>query len=317
LREGAVFTRVAASHIRVGTFEYFAARQDAEAVRLLADHVIARHHPDAASAPNPYLALLEAVAVAQADLIAHWMSLGFIHGVMNTDNTAISGETIDYGPCAFMDVFHPRAVFSSIDVSGRYAWGSQPDIGLWNVTRFAETLRGLLADEQSAAIAKAEAALARYPERFREQYATRFRAKLGLGAESPVAVIDDCLNLLAAQQIDFTLFFRRLTRVAAGDDDHALSSMFRDVEPFTQWFETWRRETGADRRAAMCAANPARIPRNHRVEEAIQSGDQGDYAPFHRLLDAVAAPYEDRPEHAALETPPAPHEVVRATFCGT
>ena len=198
LLPGAVFTRVAASHIRVGTFEYFRARNDMDALRLLADHAIARHYPDAAHAPHPYVALLESVATAQADLIAQWMSLGFIHGVMNTDNTAISGETIDYGPCAFMDAFHPRCVYSSIDSRGRYAWGSQPDIGLWNVTRFAETLLPLLSEDQSEAIRIAEAALSGYPERFRSQYVARFRAKLGLPPEAPVELIQECLDLLAA-----------------------------------------------------------------------------------------------------------------------
>ena len=218
LLPGAVFTRVAASHIRVGTFEYFRARNDVDALRLLADHAMARHYPDAAHAPHPYVALLESVATAQADLIAQWMSLGFIHGVMNTDNTAISGETIDYGPCAFMDAFHPRCVYSSIDSGGRYAWGSQPDIGLWNVTRFAETLLPLLSEDQSEAIRIAEAALSGYPGRFRSQYVARFRAKLGLPPEAPVELIEECLDLLAVQEVDFTLFFRHLTRVAGGGD---------------------------------------------------------------------------------------------------
>src|SRR6202521_104367 len=205
---GGVFTRVAASHIRIGTFQYFLARSDIDALRLLADHAIARHFPDAAEAPNRYAALVESVAAAQADLIAQWMSLGFIHGVMNTDNTAISGETIDYGPCAFMDAFHPQCVFSSIDSRGRYAWGNQPDIGLWNVTRFAETLLPLLSGDSGDATKIAEAALSRYPERFGGQYIARFRAKLGLPPEAPVAIIQECLDLLGTQEVDFTLFFR-------------------------------------------------------------------------------------------------------------
>ena len=212
-------------------------------------------------APHPYVALLESVATAQADLIAQWMSLGFIHGVMNTDNTAISGETIDYGPCAFMDAFHPRCVYSSIDSRGRYAWGSQPDIGLWNVTRFAETLLPLLSEDQSEAIGIAEAALSGYPERFRGQYIARFRAKLGLPPEAPVELIQECLDLLAVQEVDFTLFFRHLTRVAGGGDPHALAAMFSNSEPFEEWFAKWRSEANpAKHLADMRAANPVLHP---------------------------------------------------------
>jgi len=313
-----VFTRVAASHIRVGTFEYFAARDDRDALRQLADYAIARHYPDAAQAPNPYVALLDAVVRAQADLIAQWMALGFIHGVMNTDNTAISGETIDYGPCAFMDAFHPRCVYSSIDSQGRYAWGSQPDIGVWNVTRFAETMLPLLSADAGDAIARAESALADYPSRFRAQYFLRFAAKLGLAPGAPVELIQRCLELLASQDVDFTLFFRQLTRVAAGGDHEALASLFPARGPFDDWFAEWVREaTPACRLDDMRAANPVLIPRNHRVEQAIQSGYGGDFTPFHRLVDALAAPYAERAEYADLERSPRPDEVVRQTFCGT
>ena len=204
---GAVFTRVAASHIRVGTFQYFLAGNDIDALRLLADHAIARHYPDAAEAPAAYVALLKSVAAAQADLIAQWMSLGFIHGVMNTDNMAISGETLDYGPCAFMDVFHSQCVFSSIDSGARYAWGNQPDIGFWNLTRFAETLLPLLSEDLSKATKLAEAALAGYPERFGGQYNARFRAKFGLPPEAPVELITECLDLLGAQRGRFHPLF--------------------------------------------------------------------------------------------------------------
>ena len=315
---GGVFTRVAASHIRVGTFQYFLARNDVAALRLLADHVIARHYSDAARAPNPYLALLESVARAQADLIAHWMSLGFIHGVMNTDNTAVSGETIDYGPCAFMDVFHPQCVFSSIDSRGRYAWGNQPDIGLWNVTRFAETLLPLLSEDPGEATRMAEATLSRYPERFGSQYTGRFRAKFGFPPEVPVTLIEEGLELLAAQEVDFTLFFRHLTRLAGGEGSTTLAAMFSGNGPFAQWFAQWRRAADPPLRLAdMRAANPILIPRNHRVEQAIQSAYGGDFAPFHRLVDALAAPYAEQAEYADLETPPRPEEIVRETFCGT
>ncbi len=315
---GAVFTRVAASHIRVGTFQYFLARNDIDALRLLADHAITRHYSAAAEAPDPYVALLESVAAVQADLIAQWMSLGFIHGVMNTDNTAISGETIDYGPCAFMDAFHSQCVFSSIDSGARYAWGNQSDIGLWNLTRFAETLLPLLSEDPSKATKIAEAALSGYPERFGGQYIARFRAKFGLPREAPVELIKECLDLLGTQAVDYTLFFRQLTRVAGGDDSQTLTAMFRSSEPFKQWFAKWRREADpAKHLADMRAANPILIPRNHRVEQAIRSAYAGDFAQFHRLVDALAAPYADQVEYADLETPPRPEEIVHETFCGT
>ena len=315
---GAVFTRVAASHIRVGTFQYFLARKDIDALRRLADHAIARHHAHAADAPNPYLALLESVTAAQADLIAHWMSLGFIHGVMNTDNTAVSGETIDYGPCAFMDAFHSQRVFSSIDSGARYAWGNQADIGLWNLTRFAETLLPLLSEDSRKAIEIAKTALSGYSERFRERYLARFRAKLGLQPSAPADLIAECVDLLDAHAVDFTLFFRHLTRVAGGEDAQTLTAMFSSREPMMQWLSRWRGEAGsATQLADMRSANPILIPRNHRVERAIQSAYGGDCAPFHRLVDALAAPYTEQVEYADLEEPPRPEEVVHETFCGT
>jgi uncharacterized protein YdiU (UPF0061 family) len=315
---GGVFTRVAASHIRVGTFQYFLARKDVDALRHLAHYVIARHYPAAANAPNPYLALLEGVATAQADLIAQWMSLGFIHGVMNTDNTSISGETIDYGPCAFVDAFHPQCVFSSIDAGGRYAWGNQPDIGLWNVTRFAETLLPLLAEDQAEAVKMAEGALSKYPERFGAQYVARFRAKLGLPHESSPVLIEECLELLGAHEIDFTIFFRNLTRVAAGASPKTLADMFADPGDFEKWFAKWRGDANLEKHLAdMRGANPILIPRNHRVEQAIQAAYRGEYAPFHRFVDALAAPYTEQAEYADLELPPRPEEVVHKTFCGT
>ena len=315
---GGVFTRVAASHIRVGTFQYFLARNDIDALRRLADHAIARHYPDAIDAPDSYVALLESVAAAQADLIAQWMSLGFIHGVMNTDNTAISGETIDYGPCAFMDVFHSGRVFSSIDSGARYAWGNQPDIGLWNLTRFAETLRPLLSEDPGDATTVATAALSGYPHRFGEQYTARFRAKFGLPPEAPVELINAGLDLLGSHDVDFTLFFRQLTRVAGGEDAHGLTAMFSNSQPFKDWFTTWRRQADPTTHLAdMRASNPVLIPRNHRIEQAIQSAYGGDFAPFHRLVDAFAAPYAEQVEYADLETPPRPEEIVHETFCGT
>ena len=315
---GAVFTRVAASHIRVGTFQYFLARNDIDALRLLADHAIARHYPNTARAPNAYVALLEEVSAAQAGLIAQWMALGFIHGVMNTDNTAISGETIDYGPCAFMDAFHPRCVYSSIDSRGRYAWGSQPDIGLWNVTRFAETLLPLLSGDPIEAARIAEDVLSGYPEQFRSRYVARFRAKLSLPLEAPVEIIQQCLDLLAEQEVDFTLFFRHLTRVASGEDPRQLAALFSRREPFDEWFAKWRSEADPTQYLAdMRAANPVLIPRNHRVDQAIQSAYGGDFVPFHRLVDALAAPYAEQIEYGDLEAPPRPEEIIHQTFCGT
>ena len=314
---GAVFTRVAASHIRVGTFEYFRARHDVDALRLLADHAMARHYPDAAHAPDPYRAFLESVATAQADLIAQWLSLGFIHGVMNTDNTAISGETIDYGPCAFMDTFHPDCVYSSIDSRGRYAWGRQPDIGLWNVTRLAETLLPLLSGDSNEAVRIAEAALSAYPARFRSEYVRRFQAKLGLPPEAPAEIIQECLDLLQAQEVDFTLFFRHLTRVAGGGDSRSLAALFPVSAAFDSWMAKWRDAAAATHLASMRAANPVLIPRNHRVEQAIRSGYAGDFSPFHRLIDALADPHAERTEYEDLEAPPRPDEIVHQTFCGT
>ncbi len=315
---GGVFTRVARSHIRVGTFQYFAAQKDTEAIRLLADHAIARHYPVAAEEADPYAALLEAVVLRQADLIAQWMSLGFIHGVMNTDNTAISGETIDYGPCAFMDAFHPKCVFSSIDTGGRYAWGNQPNIGLWNVTRFAETLMPLLSDSQDDAIQKAEQVLAKYSERFGSQYIARFRAKLALPATAPVEIIHECLEVLNAQAIDFTVFFSQLTSIAAGAEAESLRGLFPEQQPFDDWFTKWLGAADTPTQVAvMRAVNPVRIPRNHRVEQVIQSAYAGEFGPFNRLVEGLADPYTADGEYADLEIPPSPEEVVRETFCGT
>jgi len=314
---GGVFTRVAASHLRVGTFEYFRARNDIDALRRLADYAIARHYPHLLGAPQPYAAFLEAVATAQATLIAQWLSLGFIHGVMNTDNTAISGQTIDYGPCAFMDAFHGQRVFSSIDSGGRYAWGNQPDIGFWNVARLADTLVPLLAEDVAAATAIAEAAIAGYGERFDQAVLARFRAKLGVPPDAPREVVEACLGLLESQQVDFTLFFRRLTLVAAGEDRTLLSSMFTDGPALAEWLTHWESLARPADLSAMRAANPIRIPRNHRIEQAIQAAYGGDFQPFHRLVEALLHPFEERAEFAEYEAPPQPAEVVRRTFCGT
>ncbi|MEM7144893.1 MAG: YdiU family protein [Verrucomicrobiota bacterium] len=315
---GGVFTRVAASHVRVGTFEYFRARDDFDALRVLADYVIERHYPQSSEAEAPYEALLKSVALAHADLVAQWMSFGFIHGVMNTDNTALSGETIDYGPCAFMDIFHPEKVFSSIDRFGRYAWGNQGDIALWNLSRFAVTLLPLLSDDPEEAAGTAGDILELFPDQFGSRYDMRFRAKLGLSESAPPAFIRETLELLAEQKIDFTLFFRHLTPVARGQSADALESLFADPEEIRSWLARWKEEASIpDQLDAMRSANPVLIPRNHRIEAAIQAAYQGDFAPFHRLADALKTPFAENPEHAELEEAPQPDEIVQETFCGT
>jgi uncharacterized protein YdiU (UPF0061 family) len=315
---GAVFTRVASSHLRVGTFEYFAARDDVSALRTLADFAIARHFPDAAEAENPALALLGHVIAAQARLIPRWLGLGFIHGVMNTDNCAISGETIDFGPCAFMDTFHPRKVFSSIDRRGRYAWGNQPSIAHWNLIRFAETLLPLLSDDLEKAKELATDALDAYPNQLLRHHHAVFRAKLGLPDDAPPEFIDETLRFMAEQEADFTLFFRHLTRFATDGDKDSLRTLIKSPASLDPWLDIWSQATRSTPEiASMKAANPVLIPRNHRIEQAIQDARRGDFALFHRLADAWTSPFDDRSEHADLEAAPQPDEVVRETFCGT
>jgi uncharacterized protein YdiU (UPF0061 family) len=324
---GAVLTRVAASHIRVGTFQFFAARGDTEGLRLLADHVIQRHYPDAAGAERPYLALLERVIAAQADLIARWLLIGFIHGVMNTDNMSVSGETIDYGPCAFMDNYDPATVFSSIDERGRYAYGNQPQIGLWNLTRLAETLLPLLDDDQDRAVAQAEEALTAYRGLFEQSYDPGLNRKFGLVTirDGDAELESAILTAMKDNQVDFTLFFRRLADVQAEDSDaEPLRSLFVDPTVADPWLVRWRKRLGeepqdaAERRAAMRAVNPAYIPRNHRVEAVIRAAvDEGDFAPFEELLAVLSQPFDDQPGFARYAEPPQDHERVLQTFCGT
>ncbi|ADE53126.1 protein adenylyltransferase SelO [Coraliomargarita akajimensis] len=320
LQAGGVFTRIARSHLRVGTFQYFAALQDHEALRMLADMAIARHYPEAAEAAVPALALLDGVIASQARLICHWLGFGFIHGVMNTDNCAISGETIDYGPCAFMEQFHPQCVFSSIDQQGRYAWGNQAQIAYWNLTRFAETLLPLIHDDQDQAIKQAEQSLDAFPSVFESVYRDTFAAKLGLVPQQPgnPGLIKHTLEQLAEQQIDFTVFFRRLTRVAQGDDTAEFVALWQTEAAGRDWLQAWHNLAQPETQlSAMLGANPVRIPRNHQVERAIQAGYAGDFSPFHRLVDGLGQPFADQSEYADLETPAAPEERVTETFCGT
>ena len=324
--QGAVFTRVAASHIRVGTFQFFAARGDVAGLKALADYVIARHYPDAAKAPAPYLALLDSVIRRQASLIARWMQVGFIHGVMNTDNMTISGETIDYGPCAFMDAYHPATVYSSIDARGRYAYQNQPAIGHWNLARLAETLVPLLAEDRDAAVAIADAALAQYPKRFEAAYSTGFNRKLGLWTvqEGDEALGGELLACMDAGNADFTNTFRALSDAGADDSrDADVARLFSDPAQFLEWAPRWRERVADesadadDRRAAMRAVNPAFIPRNHLVAEAITAATAGDFTVFERLNAVLAHPYKDQPDAQRYTLPPEPHEVVQKTFCGT
>lgn len=324
---GAVLTRVASSHIRVGTFQFFAARRDIEGVRLLADHVIARHYPKAAEAERPYRALLDEVIARQADLIAQWLLIGFIHGVMNTDNMSVAGETIDYGPCAFMDAYDPATVFSSIDQHGRYAYGNQPRIALWNLTRLAETLLPLLSEVEDQAVADAQEALAGFAPRFEAVYHAGLRRKLGLFTERPEdpALVHDLFEAMAANQADFTLTFRKLSHAAEGPArDEPVRSLFVNPLAFDAWAARWRHrlgeepQDGATRRAAMLAVNPAFIPRNHRVEAVIDAAvKRNDFAPFEELLTVLSKPYEDQPVFAHYAEPPEAHERVHETFCGT
>ncbi|QEN15088.1 protein adenylyltransferase SelO [Mycolicibacterium sp. ELW1] len=305
--DGAVLARVASSHLRVGSFQYVGAAGELEVLRRLADHAISRHHPAAAEAGNPYLALLDSVIAAQAHLVAQWMLVGFIHGVMNTDNMTISGETIDYGPCAFMDVFDPKTVFSSIDSWGRYAYGNQPSVATWNLARFAEALLGLIDEDQDRAVELATESLQQFAPRYSAAWLAGMRRKLGLGdaVEDAAArqLTEDLVELLEGERVDYTSFFRRLGEGVI-------------EPPFEEWATRWR--TLSPDVEAMSRANPVYIPRNHLVEEALTAAAAGDLEPFTRLLVAISSPYDER---AGFEryAEPAPEDFGRCfqTFCGT
>lgn len=327
---GAIFTRVAASHIRVGTFQYFAAQGDTEATRGLADYTIGRHYPETAQSAKPYRAFLDGVVARQAHLIAQWMLLGFIHGVMNTDNCAISGETIDYGPCAFMEAYDPAMVYSSIDHYGRYAYGNQPRIALWNLTRLAEALLPLLNEENGGpepGLTAANEALAAFAPQYEAARLAGLRRKLGLLTETDgdAALGQDLLDRMATNRADFTLTFRRLCDAAAGPEgDEGIRILFTNPDSYDTWALKWRGrlqiETASEqaRTAIMRTSNPAFIPRNHQVEAAIAAAvERQDFQPFETLLDVVSRPYENRPELERYTTPARPEECVTQTFCGT
>src|SRR5215831_2306555 len=327
---GAVLTRVAASHLRVGTFQFYTARGDIENLRKLAGYTIARHDPELSSEPQPFLGLLRHVAERQAALIAQWMNVGFIHGVMNTDNMTISGETIDYGPCAFMEAYDPAAVFSSIDRRGRYAFGNQPRIAAWNLARFAEALLPLLSDHADEAVEMATEVLGAFPSRYQIHLRRGQRAKLGLqagvdddGADATLA--DDWLTLLHDERVDFTLAWCRLADAASGDDAK-LGALFSDRHALDAWLARWHARcaaevgvTGHERAQAMRRVNPIVIARNHHVEAALAAAsDAGDLAPFERLLAAVKQPYIESADETVFAEPASP-EVTASyrTFCGT
>jgi uncharacterized protein YdiU (UPF0061 family) len=309
---GAVLTRVAASHLRVGTFQYAAASGDRDQLRALAGYAIARHYPESADAPNPYLDLLRHVAEAQASLVARWMLTGFVHGVMNTDNTTISGETIDYGPCAFMDTYDPATVFSSIDHGGRYAYGNQPAIMQWNLARLAEALLPLIDESSEAAAEAATEVLTGFAGSYQRHWDEGMAAKLGLAAPN-TELVTDLLELMRTQKVDFTRFFRALPAGTA-------RTMFTDPGPFDAW---------AARRAAVLAAgqaatsaamdrvNPVYIPRNHLVEQALAQAALGETGPFNRLLDAVRKPFEERPGLESYAEPAPAGGAPHVTYCGT
>ena len=326
LLPGAVLTRVASSHVRVGTFQYFAARGDVDSLRILADYAIARHYPAARQAEDQYLAFYDAVVAALAKLTARWMLVGFIHGVLNTDNTAITGETIDYGPCAFMDAYHPEKVFSSIDQFGRYSFANQPGIIKWNLARFAETLLPLIADGGDKAIEAATASIARFNDRYNEAYFDGLRQKLGLAfeMEGDLELGADLLTRMAEGQADFTLVFRALCEAVAGPDyDSNVRALFTNPAAYDEWAARWRERLSREdqsmevRRASMRAVNPMFIPRNHQIEATIAEAETGRFDKFHEMVDVLARPYADQPEFADYAKPPAPGEEVQQTFCGT
>jgi uncharacterized protein YdiU (UPF0061 family) len=324
---GAILTRVAASHVRVGTFEYFAARGDVAGTKILADYVIDRHYPLCAHDSSRYLALLQQVVSRQAALVARWMNVGFIHGVMNTDNMAVSGETIDFGPCAFMDTYDPATVFSSIDQRGRYGYANQPNAALWNLARFAESLLPLIDADTQRAIAAATEAIATFETLFKDCWLDGMRRKLGLSAAEPGdrQLAEDLLQAMQRNQADFTLSFRALCAAALdGQGDGLVREYFVNSADYDEWALRWRARMSREamlpraRAESMQQANPAYIPRNHRVEQVIVAAvERSDFAPFEELSQVLAAPYLSRAAFSGYANPPQPAERVLQTFCGT
>ena len=332
LLPGGIITRIAKSFVRVGTFEYFSARGDVDAIQKLADHVIERNYPEIRAAENVYVAFLQAAVDRQAKLIAQWMQLGFIHGVMNTDNMSVAGETIDYGPCAFMDDYDHGRVFSSIDRDGRYAYSNQPSIGLWNLTRLAETLLPLMAEETEAAVEIAKNVLETYIETYQRAWLDGMRSKCGLlnvsdkTAHEDKALIDALLDTMEENNADFTLTFYYLSRLSTQPTEHdnAVRSLFDNPKQFDEWAVKWRQrlsnenQCDTDRQIIMQTVNPVYIPRNHQVEAAIRAAeDHNDFSVFHALHEVLQNPYMQQQGKGNYMLPPEPHEVVRQTFCGT
>jgi len=324
---GAVLVRVAQSHIRIGTMQFFASRQDTEALKILIDHVIERHYPEASGADNPARAMLEGVIARQASLIARWQSLGFIHGVMNTDNMLLSGETIDYGPCAFMDEFDPTTVFSSIDHGGRYAYQNQPHIAHWNLSVLAQTLLPLLDNDPDKAMASGQAAIDAFPDLHMAAYHENMCKKLGISRceNDDPALVRDLLTLMHEADTDFTLTFRRLSDLTDPQQKSGgVGSIFELPESFEPWLDRWRQRLLSDpqeestRQSKMYSINPAFIARNHLVEEAIEvASNEQDFEPFHTLVDILSQPFDFNESQSRYALPPRPEQVVRQTFCGT
>ena len=324
---GAILTRVALSHVRTGTFQYFALQRDEKDLRQLADYVIARLYPELKEAANPYLKLLEEVLERHAKLVAQWQHVGFIHGVMNTDNMAISGETIDYGPCAFMDTFKQTKVFSSIDNMGRYSYENQPSILQWNLTRFAETILPLIDKIPDRAVECVNEVIEGYSDRFRDYWLSGMRQKLGLFISEPEdeILIQSLLERMQENVADFTLTFRSLSDAAlTPENSGSVRVLFKDKSAYDSWDMSWRDRLSREHKAPeerfelMCQANPAVIPRNHQVKKALDAAEEyGDYRPFERLLEVLSSPYVKTESHSEYLIPPKPEEHVLQTFCGT
>ena len=328
---GALLVRIARSHIRVGTLQYFAAKKDTDALELLSNYIIQRHFPEIQNSTNPYIALLESVMSLQAQLIAKWMAVGFIHGVMNTDNMSLAGETIDYGPCAFMDNYHPGKVFSSIDQMGRYAYGNQPIIAHWNLSCFASAILSLISNNEKIAIEAATQTLNQFPKLYENAWSSAFCSKIGLfnQQKDDSDLVKELLDCMSENKADFTLTFRNLCHLFEEADkesdvhDNCFTSLFEDQAASKEWLMKWRQrltlenKIDSKRQKGMRAVNPAYIPRNHRVEEVILAALKGDFSPFEKLNNVLSKPFSDQTENIEFQRPPRPEEIITKTFCGT